>query len=124
VRKPLYVEPGPHGGGGGTELNLTVGISQRGFYIAGAGGLLRQEGSDPQQRVTVARHDYRQLTRLAQKIKARYPKERRVVLVADRQVPYAVLVRTMDALRGVSTRACTGEDGCLFDQVLFGTGVM
>jgi biopolymer transport protein ExbD len=124
VREPSYVKPGPDDVGGDTALNLTVGISQRGFYVAGAGGLLRQEGSPPQRRVTVEHHDYRQLTRLAQKIKARYPNERRVVLVADRQVPYAVLIRTMDALRGTSTRACTGEDGCLFDQVSFGTGVM
>jgi hypothetical protein len=46
-----------------------------------------------------------------------------VIVIADRGIPYRVVVRTMDSLRGTPTRTCTGDDGCLFDQVILGTGV-
>ena len=41
------------------------------------------------------------LTRLVKQIKARHPGQRQAYLVADRSVPYGVLIRTMDAIRGV-----------------------
>ena len=41
----------------------------------------------------------------------------------DSHVPYQVLVKTLDAVRGKSSRECTGADGCLFDRVSFAGGV-
>ena len=38
-------------------------------------------------------------------------------------IPYKVVVKTMDTLRGKPTAKCTGKDGCLFDQVILSAGV-
>ena len=94
------------------------------FIVAGAGGVLPtvpcHATETPGQRCS---HDFAALTHLAAKIKQHNPDERRVHITADARVPYAVVVRTMDALRGRSTGRCTGQDGCLFDRVVFAAGV-
>ncbi len=135
------VRPGPPG----DRLNLTVAVSRSGFIVGGASGILSapdgtrptikcaaplRDGRCPAFVTTrkghpgwVDRYDYDALARLAQKIKVRYPKTRQAVLTADGHVPYQVLVKTLDAVRGKPTRACTGSDGCLFDRVSFAGGV-
>jgi len=118
---------------GGDRLLLTVAVSDSGFIVAGAGGVLRDRSgrlptipcaaSLEAGRCPAGRYDHHQLTRLAWRIKQRHPDARRVFVSADRNVPYRVIVRTMDALRGKSTARCTGKDGCLFDRVVFSAGV-
>ena len=132
------------------KLNLTVAISYTGFIVAGAGGVMNApDGSTPtikcgaplqqgrcpayiatkqgaggeKEFVWVDKYDYRSLVDLAKKVKAQYPQERQVILTADRQIPYKVVVDTMDILRGKATDKCTGKDGCLFDQVILSAGV-
>jgi biopolymer transport protein ExbD len=119
---------------GSEGLNLTVAISYKGFIVAGRGGVMRDDAGQlptvpctrPLVRDTCRRrgYDYEALTRLAAKIKKQYPHERRVYLTADRNVPYQVVVSTMDALRGVSDdkSAKPGRDQ-LFDRVVFAAGV-
>jgi biopolymer transport protein ExbD len=77
------------------------------------------------ERVRVWRdeYDYKGLIKLMKKAKEKFSHERQVILTADRHVPYKVVVSTMDALRGVATEKCTGDDGCLFDQVILSAGV-
>jgi len=125
---PRYVPPGSERttSPGGGALSLTVAVTRRGFIVAGAGGVLRDRaGNLPTIPFvdTPKPDDLLALAKMAQEIKRRHPGERRVHLLADGQVPYRSVVRTMDALRGKSTARCTGSDGCRFDRVVFGAGV-
>lgn len=128
------------------QLNLTVAVSKSGFIVGGAGGILSApDGTRPTIKCAAAlrdgrcpafvrstgkgasswvdRYDYGALERLASEIKTKYPKTRRAVLTADGHVPYQVMVRTMDTIRGEPSRGCDGTDGCLFDRVSFAGGV-
>jgi biopolymer transport protein TolR len=103
---------GGEGAGAGGEntprLLLTVAISQQGFYVAGSGGVLGgaadQAAVDRKQPPTVplkadGRHDYAALTEQMLRIKDRYPAETNLILSADEDIPYDILVQTMDACR-------------------------
>lgn len=132
------------------RLNLTVAISYKGFIVAGAGGVMKAEdGTTPTvkctvplqndrcpafmatrsnsagetERVWVDKYNYKKLAELLDKVKSKYAAERQVILTADRLIPYKVVVKTMDTLRGNATSKCTGKDGCMFDQVILSAGV-
>ncbi len=89
------------------RLLLTVAISRNGFYVAGAGGVLgpaERAAVDASQPPTVplkadGKHDFDALTDLMVRVKERYPNETNLILSADPDVPYEVLVHTMDACR-------------------------
>mgnify|MGYP006268531433 CR=1 FL=1 len=107
------------------KLLLTVAISKKGFYIAGAGGVLGgpadQATVDATQPPTIGlrpdgKYDYAGLTEKMKLIKDRYPNETNLILSADADVPYEVLVQTMDACR--ETRAA-GPEGSLDRKPLF-----
>jgi len=119
-----------------SALALTVAIGARGFIVAGRGGVLRAgDGTLPTIRclrplqhgrcpATAADgYDYPSLRRMASEIKQRYSSDRQVNLLADEGIPYRVVVRTMDALRGRASPRCSGSDGCLFDRVRLATGI-
>jgi biopolymer transport protein ExbD len=74
-------------------------------------------------KVWVDKYDYKALTKMMTNIKKKYGQERQVILTADRLIPYKVVVKAMDTLRGKPTQKCTGSDGCLFDQVILSAGV-
>ena len=132
------------------KLNLTVAISFTGFIVAGAGGVMTAaDGSSPtircgaplqqgrcpaflatrtgsageRETAWVDNYNYQALAKLLKQIKEKYPLERQAILTADRLIPYKVVVDTMDTLRGLATSKCTGQDGCLFDQVILSAGV-
>ncbi len=98
------------------RLLLTVAISKQGFYVAGAGGVLGgpadQPAVDANQPPTVplrdGKHDYATLTELLQKVKERYPQETNVILSADPDISYEVLVHTMDAAREAKVKMPDG----------------
>lgn len=98
----------------GPKLLLTVAIGREGFYIAGAGGVLGQDAPSPDaaRPPTIARkdgaYDFAALTEALARIKERYPKESTVILSADPDVLYDVLIQTMDACRD---QRITGPDG-------------
>ncbi|HCF61012.1 MAG TPA: biopolymer transporter ExbD [Myxococcales bacterium] len=94
------------------KLLLTVLVSERGFFIAGAGTVLGGEGgeqageppADDQGKPTIPRgadgsYDYATLTAKMLEIKKAFPEESKVILGADPAVPYETLVATMDACR-------------------------
>jgi biopolymer transport protein TolR len=108
------------------KLNLTIGITYKGLFIAGVGGVLgtvdEGEGaseefaskptipllaSDPACQDAVARnlpppvscYDYRRLTTEIAKVKNQFPQETKVIIYAQPDVPYEVLVQVMDATR-------------------------
>lgn len=131
------------------RLNLTVAVSYSGFIVGGRGAIMTaKDGSMPTIRcsvrlqnkrcpaylatrtrggettkVWVDKYDYKTLTKMMADIKKKYGQERQVILTADRLIPYKVVVKAMDTLRGKPTSKCTGKDGCLFDQVILSAGV-
>lgn len=107
------------------QLNLTVGVTHKGFFIAGVGGVLgsQPEGGeqksaeaaptiplktdDPACREALARnipppvscYDTARLTSEMIKIKNEFPDETRIFIYAQPDIPYEVLVKVMDATR-------------------------
>jgi biopolymer transport protein TolR len=90
------------------QLMLTVLISDKGFFVAGTGGVLPGDlspaapGADGQP--TIARlasgdYDYGALTAKMAAIKQLFPDESKIILGADSKIPYGILVKTMDACR-------------------------
>jgi len=108
-------------------LTLTVGIAERGFYVAGAGGVLdsaTDSGSvDTKRPPTVPKkgvdYDYASLTTILSMIKEKYPKESRVILVAEMNVPYDIVIHTMDACRETTGKSAdaAGKKKALFPEV-------
>ncbi len=102
--------------GNAPKLLLTVAISTKGFYVAGSGGVLGGAADaatvDAAQPPTVpmkdGTYDYAALTEVMKKIKDRYPSEENLIISADAEVVYDVLVQTMDACRGPPVRQADG----------------
>ncbi len=110
------------------KLNLTVGITYKGLFIAGVGGVLSAdtteggEGSEAKPTIPlltgdpacqdalakgvpppVSCYDYSRLTMEMVKIKNQFPKESKIIIYAQPDVPYEILVKVMDATRQDST---------------------
>ena len=136
VNAPRYKDPLEEMGSGQEDdqeekkqLNLTVGITYKGLFIAGVGGVLGQvtEGEDSAPKgptipllttdaacrdamaknlpPPVTCYDYDRLTREMIKIKDQFPQETKIIIYAQPDVPYEVLVRVMDATRDYQGRA-------------------
>jgi biopolymer transport protein TolR len=136
VNAPRYKDPLEEMGSGQEDdqeekkqLNLTVGITYKGLFIAGVGGVLTQTAESEESaskgptipllltdavcRDAMAKnlpppvtcYDYDRLTREAIKIKDLYPQETKIIIYAQPDVPYEVLVRVMDATRDHDGRA-------------------
>jgi biopolymer transport protein ExbD len=105
------------------KLLLTVAISKRGFYVAGANGVLGADAPsvDQARPPTVplrpdGRYDYDALTEQMKRIKEKYPRETNVIFSADPDVAYDTLVQTMDACREAKVK---GPDGTVERKPLF-----
>lgn len=132
------------------KLNLTIGITYTGFITGGSSAILpkipcksalrngrcpsflstRVNDRGEKESVWVDMYDYKTLATKLKEIKLfqkdgkyLFRHERQAILTADRQIPYNVIVKTMDTVRGMATKKCTGDDGCLFDQVILSAGV-
>jgi len=89
------------------KLLLSVLVSKKGFYVAGAGGVLGpQTGSVNPAEVppTLPKkgdgsYDYAGLTAQLLGVKKEFPTETKVIIGAEADIPYEVLVGTMDAVR-------------------------
>jgi biopolymer transport protein ExbD len=101
----------------GPKLLLTVGIGRQGFYVAGAGGVLGSEANatDTTRPPTIplkdGKYDYASLTDQLARIKERYPNETQVILSADPDIVYDVLIQTMDACRDMLVKSPDGSTG-------------
>ncbi len=108
------------------KLLLSVSISKKGFYIAGAGAVLGQteDGQDAvagQGEPTVPllasqEYDYAGLNARIRQIKAAFPSETKIIVAAESAVPYEALVATMDACR----ESMGSDRGLLFPDVTLG----
>jgi biopolymer transport protein ExbD len=115
VSAPSYASVAPQPGSEPDEqkLKLTLAVAKEGFYIASTGKVLpgeqpAEEGADQAEDAPVAptiplkadgTYDFAALARKLRTIKNVFPKNDAVFLSADRQVPYAVIVKTLDAAR-------------------------
>jgi biopolymer transport protein TolR len=87
------------------KLLLTVAIAKSGFYVAGAGGVLGADAATPDAArpptipLKDGKYDFAALGAQMQKIKEQFPNETAVILSADPEILYDVLVQTMDACR-------------------------
>lgn len=128
VSAPSYASIGPTGSPNPNEkpLRLTIGIANRGFYIAATGTVLPGQENQGDEITPAGVHraeptvpkkpdgtqDFATLTQKLRAIKTVFPKNEAVYIAADDNVPYDVLVKTLDASREDST-------GPLFPQVAF-----
>jgi biopolymer transport protein ExbD len=112
VSAPSY---GGAGGGGDSDekpLLLTVAIAKNGFYIAATGGVLpgieqqgtASEGAPPTIAKKGTDYDYVALNNKMKEIKTTFPNESKVIIAAEADTQYEVLVATMDSTRETSDR--------------------
>jgi len=106
------------------KLLLTVLISKKGFYVAATGGVLGQQQSQPNPaeappsiaKKTDGTYDYSALTESMVNVKKEFPTESKVIVGAEGDIPYEVLVQTMDAIRETPGR----DRKLLFTDVTLG----
>ncbi len=97
------------------KLLLTVAIAKTGFYVAGAGGVLGADAGKPDvaRPPTIplrdGKYDSAALGAQMKAIKDRFPSETAVILSADPDVVYDVLIQTMDACREATVRKPDGS---------------
>ena len=107
------------------KLLLTVLISKKGFYVAATGGVV---GQQQQAQANPAEappsiptkgdgtYDYTALTESMVNVKKEFPSETKVIVGAEGDIPYEVLVSTMDAIRETPGK----ERKLLFTDVTLG----
>ena len=134
-------------GGGGPEkppLNLSVFITSKGFSIAATGGVMAgsDQSADGKKGPTIPKtgnqgdcdrmgkkeqapcYDYSTLTKKMQEIKKVFTDETKVNLAAEADVPYYVLINTMDATReNPFERDDMGKPKPLFYDVILAAGL-
>ncbi len=91
--------------------NLTVFITGQGFTWAGSGGQLPPIAMKPG-----GEYDFQGLQAKAIELKKMYPDERQIIIAAEKEIRYEILIKTMDILRN------NGND-ILFDVVKLSPGL-
>ena len=87
------------------HLLLNVAISRKGFYVAGAGAVLggpdqlNTTGEPTIPQAADGGYDFPGLTATVVKVKEAFQTETKVIVAAEADTPYAVLIDTMDAIR-------------------------
>lgn len=92
--------------GSPAPLNLTIVITDQGFYLANSGRVLGADLTDTAvaRGPTVPRradgsYDFVELSAKLALVKDAFPEENRVVISAEPEIGYGLLVQTMDAAR-------------------------
>jgi biopolymer transport protein ExbD len=107
------------------KLLLTVLISKKGFYVAATGGVVGQQAQGQQSPAEAppsipkkgdGTYDYAALTENMVSVKKEFPSESKVIVGAEGDIPYEVLVQTMDAIRETPGK----ERKLLFTDVTLG----
>jgi biopolymer transport protein TolR len=114
-------DPGQMSENNQQDLNLTVSISEKGVTIAAAGAVLYQNdiaGRLPTiPKDAKGEHDFATLTRKMRQIKDKYGNETKVIINANPDITYEIVVATMDAIRRDT------QQKELFPDVLLAAGV-
>ncbi len=99
------------------RLNLTISITNEGFYIAGAGGVL-VKGKGPTIPLLKTnnpnvpqwkKYNYKKLNEELIKIKEKYPYEKDAIIAAEPNIKYQTIISTMDAVRKVMADKPPGD---------------
>jgi biopolymer transport protein ExbD len=107
------------------KLLLTVLISKKGFYVAATGGVVGQQSQGQANPAEAppsiptkgdGTYDYTALTESMVNVKKEFPSETKVIVGAEGDIPYEVLVSTMDAIRETPGK----ERKLLFTDVTLG----
>ncbi|MDT7906997.1 MAG: biopolymer transporter ExbD [Candidatus Calescibacterium sp.] len=81
------------------KLNLTIAITDKGFYIGGAGAILQQRAGEPTIPKVDGKYDFKALNDKLWEIKQRYPDEWDVIILPEDDIDYQTIIKTMDAAR-------------------------
>ncbi|MBX2800300.1 MAG: biopolymer transporter ExbD [Myxococcales bacterium] len=112
-------------------LSLSIDITDEGYIVKGGDESLKGEGEDKGLRIPCAQsncptpdtYDTKELRSLLVDLKEAWPEEENVILVPTSQVPYEVLVLTMDATRNDPETTEDGKPRDLFPFVVIAGGV-
>ncbi|MBN9684298.1 MULTISPECIES: ExbD/TolR family protein [unclassified Corallococcus] len=121
VNAPSYgATAGAGGDADAPKLNLSVLISQKGLIVRGnSAEIPATEGGAPTLPLRAdGTQDYAALNAQMVKLKAAFPRETKVIVAADPDIPYDALIQTMDALR--ETTGTVAERKLLFPDVTLG----
>ena len=102
------------------KLNLTVAVTDKGFTVAGTGAVLGGEGAE-EAGPTIPKkgdgeYDFEALANKLAEIKDAFPDETKMVLNAEPDIKYKVVILTMDATRELEGRM-------LFPDVVLSAGI-
>lgn len=111
-------------------LNLSVAITDQGYTVMGSDATLKPEGEEKGATIPCSKsgcpspdsYDTKELNRLLVQIKDNWEDEQNVILVPESQVPYEVLVVTMDATRADPDTKVDGVARELFPFVVIAGG--
>jgi biopolymer transport protein TolR len=101
------------------DLNLTVSISDKGFIVAASGAVLFENdvpGKLPTLPNKAGDYDYLGLTQKMKLIKDNFQDETKVIINANPEIRYEIVVNAMDAIRQEGPRL-------LFPDVVLAAGV-
>jgi biopolymer transport protein ExbD len=101
------------------DLNLTVSISEKGYTVAASGAVLYENdvpGRVPTIPKVGAEYDYATLTKKMRLIKDQFGDETKVIINANPEITYEMVVNAMDAIRADGAKQ-------LFPDVLLSAGV-
>lgn len=101
-------------------LNLTIGVSSRGFIVAGNGGVLPAPGTTTEPTIPKQgdKYDYAALTKKLVEVKSAFRNETKVIVSGEPGTPYEVIIGVMDASRQEGFAGQT-----LFPDVMLSPGV-
>lgn len=129
---PAIGDPSPPSETDEDKLSLSIAITDEGWTLLGADAVLGApaEGEDRGPTVPCSKpgcptpdsYDTKELTRILGTIKDRYPDEENVILVPESDIPYEVLVITMDSSREDPTTKENGKPRTLFPFVVIAGG--
>ncbi len=107
-------------------LDLTVSITDRGFYISSALAVLRGvDGGPTIPKKPNDEYDFDQLSQQLYEVKQKagnlFPDTEAIVIQADKHIRYQTLVDTMDAARGLRV---DGKTVVLFPNVALSAGIL
>jgi biopolymer transport protein TolR len=81
------------------KLTLSIFITSEGFAVAGIGGVLPAIPKRPD-----GQYDFEALSKTVVQIKDTYPNENTVILSAEKDIKYDVVIKAMDTLRNFGDR--------------------
>ncbi len=99
-------------------LNLTITVTELGFIVAGSGAVLPgdDEGGPTVPLTPAGDYDFEGLTSKLEEIKNNFPDEEQLILNAEEDIEYHVIIDVMDASREIDGRL-------LFHEVVLSAGI-